>query len=450
MIICLSPIIALGQFAKIFEFTAQTTTGATPSGSLYSDGTYFYGTTYNGGTNSMGTIFKIKIDGTGYVKLLDFSGTNNGSFPRGSFISDGTYLYGTTSKGGINDYGTVFKIKPDGTGFAILLNCTGSSNGKDPFGNLYNDGTYLYGMTATGGINNRGTMFKIKPDGTGYLKIIDFNVTNGNSPNGSFYFDGTYLYGMTMGGGPGYNGDIFKIKTDGTGFATIYQFMGGTDGKWPVADLISDGTYLYGTTNNGGINSMGTIFKIKPDGTGYTKILDFSGTNNGKNPAGTLYYDGIYLYGTTVSGGANNFGVLFKIKPDGTGYTKLIDFAGVSNGSYPEDNVIAIGTTLYGTTSSGGISQLGVVFKYDLVTSIADYDILNSHKIYPNPVVTTLTIENIHFPVAKIEIVNIAGKIIRTFEYTSNTVDVSDLLPGIYFVHLIAYDKTIISKFIKQ
>ena len=62
------------------------------------------------------------------------------------------------------------------------------------------------------------------------------------------------------------------------------------------------------------------IFKIKLDGSGYTKLLDFNGTN-GQYPLGSLFYDGTYLYGTTTNGGVYDEGIIFKIKPDGTGYT---------------------------------------------------------------------------------------------------------------------------------
>jgi uncharacterized repeat protein (TIGR03803 family) len=134
-------------------------------------------------------------------------------------------------------------------------------------------------MTYTGGVNNSGIAFKIKPDGTGYTKLIDFNGANGSSPQGSFVSDGVFLYGMTQRGGTG-----------------------------------------------ACMNGCGVIFKIKPDGTGYSELLDFAGGVDGRNPAGSLFYDGIYLYGMTGVGGANNKGTIFKIKPNGTGYVKLLDF----------------------------------------------------------------------------------------------------------------------------
>ena len=59
-----------------------------------------------------------------FTKLLDFAGQSSpyGSNPYGSLISDGTFLYGMTLNGGIDDSGVVFKIKPDGTGYLAV--CT--------------------------------------------------------------------------------------------------------------------------------------------------------------------------------------------------------------------------------------------------------------------------------------------------------------------------------------
>src|SRR5438045_3140386 len=89
-----------------------------------------------------------------YIKLLDFDGATNGKNPNhGSFISDGTFLYGMTTYGGTNDRGTIFKIMPNGTNYFKLLDFAGTSNGSYPYGSLVSDGAFLYGMTQYGGAN---------------------------------------------------------------------------------------------------------------------------------------------------------------------------------------------------------------------------------------------------------------------------------------------------------
>ena len=300
--------IANAQFHTILVFNG--TNGSNPYGDLIYDGTFLYGMTQIGGTptngcggNGCGVIFRIKPDGTRDSVLLNFNSTN-GATPFGSLIYDGTFFYGMTAAGGTNTDGVVFKIKPDGTNYAKLLDFN-NANGMNPDGSLFSDGTFLYGMTRVGGTNNIGTIFKIKPDGTGYSDLLDFaGATNGSAPSGNLYFDGTFLYGMTQFGGTStycsaYGcGVLFKIKTDGTGYANLHNF--GFDGLEPLGSLISDGVFLYGMTQGGGGLGRGVVFRIKPDGTGYFQLHSFLGQpSEGMRPYGSLISDGIFLYGMT-------------------------------------------------------------------------------------------------------------------------------------------------------
>jgi gliding motility-associated-like protein len=385
--------------------------GANPFGSLYYDGSFLYGMTKAGGTNAQGTIFKIKPDGTAFTKMFDFSFSSSGGFPLGSLISDGTFLYGMTSAGGSKAYGTVFKILPDGNGFATLLEFDYTTNGGYPYGSLILDGGFLFGMTNLGVNNDLGTIFKVRTDGTGYDNLFDFTLANGYRPFGSLYSDGAFLYGMTTGGGTSGLGTIFKIQTDGIGFVTLFNFSNATGGT-PKGSLVSDGTSFYGTTTNSGAIGGGTIFKINPNGTGFLVLADASGSTTGPNPEGTLLYegttlygmksaggtsfrgnifkinrdgsgglsnlfnfeiegnnpngslfsDGTFLYGTTSKGGAYDKGTIFKVRPDGTAFSRLFDFDD-SNGAAPNGSLVSDGTFLYGMTSQGGINLFGTIFK---------------------------------------------------------------------------------------
>lgn len=299
------------------------------------------------------------------AKLLDFDGTLNGKAPYGSLISDGIFLYGVTSQGGTNNYGVIFKIKPDGTSYSKLHEFN-NTDGRTPIGSLIYDGTFLYGMARGGGLYLSGVIFKIKPDGTGYSKLLDFSSSSGFSSYGSLFSDGTFLYGLRRGGGTGSCtggcGYIFKIKLDGTGYTTLFNFAGASNGNGPNGTLISDGIFLYGMTIFGGANDLGTIFKIKPDGSSYSKILDFDGTLKGQHPHGSLISDGTFLFGMTTDGGTDNMGVVFKIMNDGTAYSKLLDFNS-TNGWLPNGSLFSDGTFLYGMTRWGGADSMGVVFK---------------------------------------------------------------------------------------
>ena len=376
--------IAKSQITTLLDFVGSN--GRYPQNSLYYDGTFLYGTTIWGGTTDSGTVFKIKTDGTGYANLINFSGTN-GSYPWGALFFDGTYLYGTTEVGGTNHLGTIFKVMPNGTGYTKLLDFTGATNGAYPRGSLISDGTFLYGMTLAGGTNDSGVVFKIKPDGSGYLKLFDFSGIDGKYPTGnSLFYDGTFLYGTTEVGGSNNFGVFFKIMPNGTGYVKLLDFAGSSNGSHPWSTYYYDGTFLYGLTEYGGASNSGTMYKIKPDGSGYLKLFDFNGTSNGNTPISSLISDGTFFYGNTQIGGANNRGIIFMVKPDGSGFTNLFDFTSGSCGNYPIGSLISDGTYLYGMTNGGGTNGYGTVFKFQYgPTEIDHYTINKDVEIYPNP-----------------------------------------------------------------
>jgi uncharacterized repeat protein (TIGR03803 family) len=429
LLFCFLYITQANAQCTILHNFAAAPDGRAPFGSLISDGTFLYGMTFNAGTNNMGTIFKIMPNGSGYVKLFDFS---SGSDPEGSLFFDGTFLYGMTMNGGTNNLGTVFKIMPNGTGYVTLLNLTGTANGSSPRGSLISDGTFLYGMTYSGGTNNIGTIFKIMPNGTGYTKLLDFaNIANGGQPYGSLIYDGTFLYGMASIGGVNDSGTVFKIKPDGSGYMKLLDFAGTTNGSSPYSDLYYDGTFLYGTTMNGGISGDGVIFKIKPDGSGYIKLLDFNGTN-GQWPRGFLISDGTFLYGMTMFGGAHNNGVVFKIMPNGTGYADLLDFSGVINGSYPYGSLLLNNGCLYGMTTQGGVNNDGAVFS--LCGGMGIEPVMGEQiSIYPNPTGQQFTIKTNTAGKLTVDLYDVNGiRVLNKIVISTADIDANSLDNGVY------------------
>lgn len=359
--------LSYAQYSKRFDFSAESI-GNEPQGSLISIGAAMYGMTPYGGVNNNGVIFKIEPDGVDYsfTILHSFNDTlKEGSVPLGSLVYDGAYLYGMTSEGGMTDFGTIFKIKPDGTDFDTLLSFLPLVHGGAPQGSLVVIDSFLYGMTSTGA----GTVFRIKKDGTQYLKLLVFNdASTGGKPFGSLVYDNTFLYGMNYRGGVYNYGTIFKIKPDSTGYQKLLDFNGAQNGARPRGDLVFDSTYtfLYGMTFEGGSNDLGTVFKIKPDATGYQKLHDFEGGQDGRKPHGSLIYTNGFLFGMTRWGGANVLGgIVFKVKPDSTVYTKLLNFTFSEGGLTPLGSLIMNNGTLFGMTSAGGIYGDGTVFKMD-------------------------------------------------------------------------------------
>jgi uncharacterized repeat protein (TIGR03803 family) len=121
------------------------------------------------------------------------------------------------------------------------------------------------------------------------------------------------LYGTTTSGGRAGLGTVFAVNTNGSGFTTLHTFAG-TDGSGPVAGLIESGDTLYGITGGGGGSGNGTVFALKTNGNAFTTLHSFTGTNgDGLAPQGALIIADNVLYGTTTRGGDWGSGTIFSI-----------------------------------------------------------------------------------------------------------------------------------------
>jgi uncharacterized repeat protein (TIGR03803 family) len=214
-------------------------TGRSPKGSLVQGPSgLIFGMTEFGGTNDQGVIFSYHVVSGQYKKIHDFAGTATGANPTSSLVyaSDGK-LYGMTRAGGTSNDGVIFRINTDGTGFTKLVDLDASS-GTAPLGSLiqHADGI-LYGMTSTGGSNGLGTIFSLAINGT-FTKLHDFNGINGKSPLGDLVSstDGQTMYGVTFSGGANDKGIFFKLE-NGNQFTPLYDFDQST-GSNPVGSLL--------------------------------------------------------------------------------------------------------------------------------------------------------------------------------------------------------------------
>ena len=319
LLLCATTAIALPAqtFTTLHNFDG--TDGKVPEAGLIqaTNGT-LYGTTGSGGANGDGTIFKIGPSGT-LTTIYSFCPPPNrctdGAYPFAGLIqaTDGSF-YGTTSEGGANSHGTVFKISPSGTLATLHSFCseTGCADGQYPSAGLVQaiDGN-SYGTTYSGGANGYGTVFKISPTGT-LATLHSFDSTDGYQPSGVLVqaTNGNF-YGTTAYGGTSNFGTVFKITSNGT-LTTLHSFDS-TDGAEPSGVLVqaADGSF-YGTTAYGGTSNFGTVFKITAGGT-LTTLHSF-GSGEGIVPYTGLVQDtnGTF-YGTTVRGGADNHGTVFSL-----------------------------------------------------------------------------------------------------------------------------------------
>jgi uncharacterized repeat protein (TIGR03803 family) len=330
-----SPGVCFGQADVVVIHTFTVTEGASPNGLIQGLDGQLYGTTMLGGAGcaDCGTIFSMAPDGSGFVVLHQFVGTD-GSSPAASLLQgvDGT-LYGTTMYGGPggNGPGIVFAIQPDGSGFVVLHQFVAYDGGVPVAPLIQGTDGLLYGVASIGGLFGFGTVFRLAQDGSNFSVVHDVDPYQGYEPFGGLLQGRNgLLYGTTRRGvsPSNYEGTVFRVAPDGSGFAVLHGFLGvQSDGVYPVTALIQDaaGT-LYGTTGN-------TVFQLAADGSGYGTVRMFiAGGQDGSGPLGQLVLgtDGM-LYGTTLYGGGTGCpdpnpagcGTIFTLAPDGSGFRNL-------------------------------------------------------------------------------------------------------------------------------
>jgi len=203
-----------------------------------------------------------------------------------------------------------------------------------------------------------------------YTVLHSFTGPEGELPASPLLPDGNGgMYGSTENGGVNNCGTIFKVSTATGGVRLLYSFQGGSDGCEP-SELARDRFgNLYGTTYDGGAFNAGTVFKLDRAGN-ETVLYSFTGGADGLNPWGPIALDALgNLYGTTFDGGKNDqcsplgCGVVFQVDPAGN-ETVLYTFLGGEDGYFPEGVVRDEAGTLYGT-SLGGIYNLGTLYQVD-------------------------------------------------------------------------------------
>lgn len=174
------------------------------------------------------------------------------------------------------------------------------------------------------------------------------------------------LYGTTVTGNNDTDHDtIFKINPDGSGFTVLKNFDSSTTGAncWGGLWLGSDNA-LYGTTFFGGTGGAGTVFKIEQDGTGFAVLKNFDAPTTGGGSYARLTEVNKVLYGTTYLGGNGNAGTLFRMEKDGTGFAVLKHFDNSTTGGHPTAAVIAgRDGALYGTALHGGSFLFGTIYR---------------------------------------------------------------------------------------
>ncbi|WP_254560959.1 Ig-like domain-containing protein [Dyadobacter diqingensis] len=313
------------DFANCSEFVISNSGPGPTGGSAtqyanvneFSDGKLYFPET-NAGSGSHGALFRMDKDGTNKELLHEFK-YNVGPFPTYTaaataqaaleslsayqydgaspmgFVVEGAdgKVYGSTYAGGPRNWGTWWRCNKDGSSYEIIrvgayINTYKSGTNTDvsayhinyPAGNVAQDQAgKIYITGYYGGVGNLGGIARMDPDGSNYQLLYSGALATGSYPyRGALIIDNK-IFGTMRYGGTSNAGVAYSMNLDGTGYSIMKTFGAVVDGSEPHAGLSYDGAHLFGTTfTGGGTGAIGTLFKIKPDGTGYQKIHTFLNT----------------------------------------------------------------------------------------------------------------------------------------------------------------------------
>lgn len=360
---------ANGKGLEVVHAFAAVNNGRVPYGPLLFADDYVYGMTAEGGRHGDGNVWRMKRDGSGFAVLHDFDAATDGS--RGTFtLGPGGTLLGATSAGGRNGHGTLWRMNRDGRRFAVQRHLEGASDGAYPSSaSVIGADDWMFGVTEQGGANGDGVLWRAKADGRRFTVLRHFTAaSDGASPVGVVVGADGRLYGAALAGGSGNAGTLWRMKQDGTQFEVLRHFETWTDGTSLVGSLTvaADGR-LYGCHAGGGVAGFGTLWRVNRDGGGFAVLHHFDGTDDTTGPVGSPIFgrDG-RVYGATVSpeGDPVGFGSLWRIKPDGSGF-EIVDVGVALSGSVLEQGELRLGPDgrFYGCASAGS-AVLGTIYSW--------------------------------------------------------------------------------------
>ncbi len=327
----------------------------------------------------------LSIAAPALTTIASFPASGDGAGPQGSLLQIGNIIYGTTQYGGAYGYGSVYSYDLTKKTSAILHSFTGGADGNTPQGGLIALNGTLYGVTSAGGANGLGAVFSVSPTTDVETVVHSFAGSDGSAPMGALLLHGTTLYGTASAGGSKGYGTVFALNPSGGAVTVLHSFAGATaDGETPMAGLTAYGNTLYGTTQAGGTNgathetySGGTLFRFNLANSKYGVAWNFGSGSDGAVPDAPLLAVGNTLYGTTSAGGTAYAGTLFSFSAK-TGAEQVVhSFAGGSDGGGPLGGLAYSNGVLYGTTTfglyqsgpnAGEVANNGTVFSYAIAT----------------------------------------------------------------------------------
>lgn len=369
-----------GALRTIYAFPSPAA-GEGPVSNLVIENGIVYGNTALGGVgcfgfaDGCGTLFQLDLATGAETVLHSFLFAPDGAYPEtGPRYVDGVF-YGATQQGGADDGGSVYSYNPATNTESVVVNFNGG-NGMNPgLGSLAAHHGIVYGVTSQGGTDNQGVIYKLDTATSKQTVLYNFiEGPSGYQPDAGILFHDGYLYGTTSAGGSQNEsichygcGELYKFNLATKTLTVLFGFTNDRSGGFPYQETLiyKDGA-LYGTTFSGGaINKpncvhstgCGVVYKYDLASDRLSVLHRFSGGLDGNLPAGRLAYVRGDLYGTTIEGGIEDHGTVYKVDATTGAETILHRFSptGAKDGTQPGGGLTYYHGRLYGTTSAGGV-----------------------------------------------------------------------------------------------
>lgn len=358
-----------------FGGTTGKKRGSQPFGKLVDDGKgYLWGVTRAGGKYNLGTVYKVRKSDGLFQVIKDLNGSV--SSPTTGLTRVGSYMWGVTTSETAG--GAIYKFAISSGTFtrvSTMAKYPGAGNpvgplAKDPNGNLW-------GVTS-GGLDNYGSIFKINPKNNTITKMIGFTGQTGTKrgayPAAGLVLDQNgLLWGTASSGGAHNLGCVFRVNPANGTYKPMIEFGGTTTGESPQARLLIDkrNNILWGTTGRWPY-SNGTVFWYDIGKAKFNHYFSFSDYSRDGFPGSTpheltLAADGIW--GTTRTGGHPDYigwhgcGTLYRIRPVENLVDYKLYFVNSSTGTYPTGGVTNSSGKLWGVTEQGGSTNDGILYK---------------------------------------------------------------------------------------
>jgi uncharacterized repeat protein (TIGR03803 family) len=359
----------------LYSFNGSTDGGSPSGGVIFDKAGNIYGASNACYWGPFGAVYQLTENNSVWKEntLYSFADGVDGGCPINNLHFDTAgHPIGATDDGGNGQGdGVIYRVVPDGDFWTleVLYQFTGGDDGSSPNEVISDAKGNLYGTTSIGGANNYGTVFELTPQPDGnwlFTLLYAFDGTEGGSPIGGLLMDDKgNLYGTAL-WGPNGLGVVYRLRPLGHGqwSYTVLHAFSGNDGSRPWRDMVMDSAgNLYGTAG-GGTVGQGVLFELRKinDVWRETVLHDFNGSN-GSGPTGLTLDPSGNVYGV-AAGGVNNQGLVYKLANVNGRWieTVLHSFTGI-DGADPESSLTYYNGNIYGTTRQGGKNGLGAVFE---------------------------------------------------------------------------------------